>query len=50
MNNPVTGLQAVLALAVALFDIPNKNIYWRLGAGTDLKDVFAFVSQFGTCN
>lgn len=32
------------------FDTPAKNIYWRLGAGTDLKDVFAFMSQFGICN
>ena len=32
----------MLALAVALFDTPVKNIYWRLGAETDLKNVFTF--------
>lgn len=51
VNNLVTnGLRTMLALTVALFDTPVKNIYWRLVAETDPNNVFTFMSQLGTCN
>lgn len=49
-NLASNGLQTTLALAVALFDTPIKNIYWRSVAETDLKNVSTFISQLGTCN